>query len=504
MNLASRLVSILEKYGTEHVFGIPGEQILPFYVALKDSDIDHILTRHEQSAVHAADVYYRSSLKFGVCIATASPGALNMVMAAATAFKDNIPILIITGDNPTSIRDKDYFQSFPLSKVFSNVAVRSFNPKTPKKAILNFRQALEFLTKNPQGPFHINLSKDILLMECEDIPYSYTPDFDYSNVNKAQEIIGRSEKPLIIAGAGALSSQDILKDLNIPIATTFPANGLEVPNLGFVGSRASNQGEYAFKNSDCIIALGTRLSERTLKMPKDNIIQVNINKKHLKGSLNIHGDVKTFLNKINFKDCSQWLNEILKVDNDYRLQGIKDNSFPLKPQSAIDVIYKHFSDNIVLGDAGSHTTWATLLNKSKYIFSGALAPMGFGLSGAIGAATANPEEQIIVISGDGDIQMNIQELATIREYGLNIVIFILNNSEYGIIRQYEENIYNIEPYQVDLKNPDFIKIANAYDIKSKRVDSRESLDELLKIAKLFSGPMIIEVVVDSEDIPMPK
>ena len=323
-----------------------------------------------------------------------------------------------------------------------------------------------------------------------------------------QTVINKSKKPLLVLGSGAISQRKAIKDLieanKIPIATTFNAKGIidenNSLNLGLVGIRGTPRANYAIENADCIIALGSKASPRTFPNLDERLIHVNINKKQLKGDYPIQGSVEDFLFEINLNKVD-WLDEILKIDNTTFVDGIGDKTLPLKPQVAINEILNQYQDNIVVGDAGSHITWVTLLKKSssfgQLLFQADLGPMGYGLCGAIGAAIGNPDKKIIVINGDGDFQMNIQELATIKEYNLNILIFILNNSQYSIIRQHEVNKYDMEPYQIDLKNPDFIKIAECYGLKAKRVEKLEDLKNL-------DDCNIVEVIVSAEDIPMPK
>lgn len=508
MNIAERITQILEKNSVRTIFGLPGEQIMPFYQALQKSNIKHILVRHEQAAAHACDGYYRSSGKFGVCLATASPGALNFVMAVATAFKDNIPMLVITGDNIVENKYNDHFQSFPLSDVFRPITFKSYDPLTGTEAISNLKEALFLLENNPQGPIHLNLSKDILLEENfseEDL--EFRTDFDCKNY------LIDSERLFLILGAGAISEAELVNRIaienNIPIATTFSAKGIvdenNKVNLGLIGNRGSEKSRYAFENADCIIALGTRLCERTVKEIDDRIVQININPDHLISQNNINCSVGDFLNNVEFGNYESWLNDVLNVEDDFRVEGIHDESLPLRPPSAISTILSNFENNVVVSDAGSHTTWTTLLKKShsfgKLLFSGGLAPMGYGLPAAIGASIANDNEKIIVINGDGDFQMNLQELATIRQYDLNIIIFILNNSQYGIIRQTQKNVYGMDPYEVYLENPDFIKLANSYGIDAVRLNSKKDLDDFCR--KSIDGPYVVEIPVAYEDIPMP-
>ncbi len=510
MNVADKIVKIFEDEGIENVFGIPGEQIMPVYKALSESKINHVLTRHEQAAAHAADGYYRSSGKIGVCIGTASPGALNFTMAVATAFKDNIPLLILTGDNELKYRGTDHFQTTPQVEIFKNITQASYNPLNGTEAMYVLRAAIYELKTMPKGPIHINLSKDVLLQEeFDDFELCYLCEDDLSNISKAQELINKSEKPLMILGAGAISQKDNIEMLagmyQIPIATTFHAKGIISEendlNLGLVGIRATPRAKYAIENADCVIALGIKASERTLPQIPDNLIHVNINRDVLIGDYPIHGKVEDFLLETSLKKVD-WINEILEIDNTIEIEGLDED---LKPQAAIKRILNKFSQNIVVSDAGSHTTWTTLLKKSQkpgqLLFSGAMAPMGYGLPAAIGAAFATGE-QIIVINGDGDFQMNLQELATIKENDLDIIVFILNNSEFGIIRQWEETMYDMNPYQVKLNNPEFTKLASSYGIDAFRADNLEDLELILE--KELMGPLVVEVVVESEDIPLPK
>lgn len=509
MNVSDNFVKILEEEGITEVFGIPGGQIMPLYKSLSTSNIKHVLTRHEQAAAHAADGYSRASGKIGVCIATASPGALNFTMALATAFKDNVPILVITGDNELKYRGTDQFQSLPQVEIFKNITRASYNPLNGTEAMYVLRASIFELKNNPKGPIHINLSKDVLLSdEFEDFDLCYLCEDDLSNISKAQELINSSQKPLFILGAGAISQKSnielIARQYQIPVTTTFHAKGIisedDDLNLGLVGTRSTPRAKYAFENADCIVALGIKASERTLPTVPDNLVHVNINKDVLVGNFPIHGKVSDFLAEIEFRDAD-WLGEILEIDNSIDIEGLDKD---LYPQAAIKRILDKFDDNIIVSDAGSHTTWTALLKKSlkprQLLFSGGLAPMGYGLPAAIGAGVATGEK-IVVVNGDGDFQMNLQELATLKENNLNVIVFILNNSEFGIIRQWQESFYDMEPYQVGLENPDFVKLASSYSIDAVRVDNLSDLEYLLESD--LSGPLVVEVVVESEDIPLP-
>ena len=604
MNTAKALIKLLEKDGVKHIFGHPGEQILPFYKALKDSSIEHILTRHEQGAAHAADAYARSSSNYGLCVSTAGPGAMNLVMGVATAFKDSVPILVITGDNDYSKKDEDIFQNSPINSVFEDITIKSFHPSSGKSAIFNLIEALVMLHKYPKGPVHINLSKDILLevIDLDDVDlkgivdsfghdifnlvdsslkifdeeissfddfYDLVNIFDNhfiyyggklvfiddfhskfdsfsknsmedvdNNINLAIEKVKLSRKPLVIVGNGIVWGKAIDKLSTlvsktwVPIATTFHSKGIisesDKLNLGIVGLRGTSLANYAYENSDCILVLGARLSERTIAAcdyadVKDKIIHVNIDEDCLKGNINLSMDASEFLDvllkEIESKDYknnefilyNDWINEIYSHYEELIVDGIddvEDNYIPLRPPYAINKIVNAFKGSYFLSDAGTHTTWTTLLSKNdkfgKLLFSGGFGPMGYGLPASIGVAIAHPDDQVVVICGDGDIQMVIQELATIREYDLNVNIFIIDNSQLGIIRQWEETVYDMDKYQIELANPDFAKLAEAYGIDSMKVESREDLDLAIDGAFSSNHAFLVDVCVCEEDIPLPR
>ena len=613
MNTAEALIKLLEDDGVKHMFGHPGEQILPFYKALRDSSIEHILTRHEQGAVHAADAYARSSGNYGLCISTAGPGAMNLVMGLNVAFKDSVPILVFTGDNDYSRKDEDIFQNSPINRVFENVTIKSFHPSSGKLAVFNLIEALIILHKYPKGPVHINLSKDILLEDvnlneidfkeiidsfehgifddidcdidcgidsdlnafnekvssvsdfyrlvdifdknfiyhdaklifCDGFSSSFNSfsknnkDYMDNNINLAIEKVKVSRKPLVIVGNGIVWGKAIEKLSTfvsktwVPIATTFHSKGIisesDKLNLGIVGLRGTSLANYAYEHSDCILVLGAKLSERTIAacdfdMVKDKIIHVNIDEDSLKGNINLSMDAFDFLDLLldeieynEYKDkdfirYSDWIYEIYSNYEELIVDGIderEENCIPLmRPPYAINKIVNAFKGSYFLSDAGTHTTWTTLISKNdkfgKLLFSGGFGPMGYGLPGAIGVAIAHPDDQVVVICGDGDIQMVIQELATIREYDLNIVIFIIDNSQLGIIRQWEETVYDMGKYQIDLVNPDFVKLAEAYGIDSMKVESREDLELAIDKAFNSSHAFLADVCVCEENIPLPK
>jgi acetolactate synthase-1/2/3 large subunit len=522
---ADALVKILEDNNVKFIFGHPGEQILPFYDALKDSSIEHILMRHEQGAAHAADGYARSSFNPGICVATAGPGALNLVMGVATAFKDSVPMIVVTGDVPREVKGKNVFQELDLNSIFKNITLESFYVDSPESGVLKLKCVFELFKHGKTGPVHLNFPKDVLdelvdmhILEATSGCSVNTP---LNGVEDAIKLIENSKKPLILAGTGIIwgHAVDELRNFiiknSIPVVTTYSARGVLPEDhplcLGMIGLRGTTAANFAGKNCDLLIALGSRFSERTsLGIGKTDIIHVNSDPKVLCGKIRIQGDAGEFLNKvkdIKTKNLKEWLNDL---ENHKRIYKIKTNykDIPIKPQRAIKEILDASNHLTTVSDAGTHTTWVNLLKKiirpSELIFSGGFGPMGYGIPAAIGASIANPKEKVILIVGDGGFQMTEQELAVIAQEKMEILICIINNCCLGIIKQWQEMNYR-ESYEVNLENPDFIELAKAYGINGKVVSAPDEVFSTVKNALKMKGPYIIDIRVDKEEgIILPK
>ena len=527
LRCADALVKILELNSVKFIFGHPGEQILPFYDAMRESSIKHILMRHEQGAAHAADGYARASASVGVCTATGGPGALNLVMGVATAYKDSVPIIIITGDVSSDLKGRDGFQDIDIGAVFKPITLKSFDIKNPEEGIISLKRAFKTLEYNKKGPIHLNFPKDVLESYVDESILDFVEDEDYhieidiNDLKNGMELLENAEKPLILAGAGVFwshASNTLLKFAEahgIPVASTYPARGViseeHQLSTGMLGLRGTDAANYAGKNCDLLICLGCRFSERTSVGIGDcKIIHVNLDESVLEGDVKIQGDVKEFLSEImhvKIKNTDGWLSMVHEHTNRFHV----DTDFsevPIKPQRAIKEILEASNDSIIVNDAGTHTTWVTLLisvkNPSSLLFSGGFGPMGYGVPGAIGAALANPGRSVVAVVGDGDFQMTLQELATIKELDLPIITCIINNSTLRIIKQWQE-IYYGESYQVELENPDFIKLADAYHIPALRVDSPGEVLTAVKKALALNLPYLIDVVVNKEEeIPLPE
>ena len=525
IRLADAMVKILEKEGIKYIFGHPGEQILPVYQALRKSSIKHVLMRHEQGAAHAADGYARASLQPGVCIASGGPGALNMVMGVATANKDSIPLLVITGDVPNPLKGENVFQEVDINSVFEPITLQSHMIDNPAEGITIIKKSLLTLKAGKTGPIHLNIPRDILQEEIDPSLLNESVEIhvetDWTDFNQVEGLLGKSERPLLLVGAGILWSHAIADLCNfaekhqIPVATTYPARGViseDHPlSLGLLGTRGTERANHAGENADLILAVGCRLSERTQKGLGDvSIIHVNLDKTVLNGNINIQADVKEFMVKISeisTKNTDKWLEELKKLDKNHKIRTDFYET-PLKPQRAIKEILDGMGDSILVNDAGSHTTWITLLMKvlepSSLVFSGGFGPMGYGIPAAIGVSLARPLKNVVVVVGDGGFQMTSQELATIAELDLPIIICLINNQSLGIIRQWQE-LYYEGAFQVKLENPDFVKLATAHHIKAKMVDSPGDVLVTVEDGLKLNKPLLIEIKVDkNEDIPLPK
>jgi len=528
LRCADALVKIFEEKGVKFIFGHPGEQILPLYDAMRESKIRHVLMRHEQGAAHAADGYARASADTGVCIATGGPGAMNLVMGIATAYKDSVPLIVITGDVPQNLKGKNGFQDMDINAVFKPITIESFKIQSPEEGILALLNAFRMLKYKMKGPIHLNFPKNILESLVDDSiidsllkTEEHMDSIDFMDINYSLRLIENSEKPLIIAGSGVIwshASDKLLKfaeKYKIPVATTYPARGVvpenHVLSVGMIGLRGTKAANYAGKNSDLILAIGCRLSERTrVGIGKGKLIHVNLDEGVLDGDVKIQGDVNQFLDSLNnvrIGDTKKWLQKIFEHPKIY---DIKTDfvTIPIKPQLAIKEILDAAPNSRVVNDAGTHTTWVTLLINVKtpasLLFSGGFGPMGYGVPGAIGAALADPKRSVVAIVGDGDFQMTSQELATIHEMQLPIIICIINNSSLRIIKQWQEMYYG-NSYQVELKNPDFIKLAESYHIDSTSVNSPGEVMMAVQKALKLKNPYLIDIEVDqSEDIPLPE
>ncbi|MBR1775649.1 biosynthetic-type acetolactate synthase large subunit [bacterium] len=520
---ASALVETLVELGVDSVFGYPGASVLSIYNELsKENRITHYLARHEQAAIHAAEGYARTSGKVGVVLVTSGPGFTNTLTGIVNAYTDSTPLVILAGD--VSVQDKSYkiFQRVDIEALASSCAKKTYLVKKSDDIKSVIKNAFEKADSGVKGPVVVALPRNILETEyrkrfCKksvSVQFNYNYYFD-----KFSELINKAEKPIVLVGGGCTNSseeiQKFVSKLNCPVVSTLMGIG-NFPTkkenyLGMIGINGAYTANAALNHSDLIIAMGVAFSDRsTCKNinfgKKTKIISINLNKISKDFLLEINCDIKDFLKKFDYKNIieknrPQWLSQVESIKAENTKYIIKENnnlhsSFVLKTLSEYTKKY----EPIVVTDVGQHqmlTAQFFEFNKPrKFITSGGLGTMGFGLPAAIGAHIANPDNLILNITGDGSFQMNLQELATCREHNIPIKIIIMNNGYLGMVRQMQEKIYH-NNYQVEMTNPDFTKIAEAYDLFAIRVTRKNELLSALQKAIAYNGTAIVDIMIDS-------
>jgi acetolactate synthase-1/2/3 large subunit len=534
--------------GVDTIFGYPGGTVINIYNDLMDSPIKHILTRHEQAAVHAADGYARATGKVGVAIATSGPGATNTITGLATAYMDSIPLVVITGQVPTPLIGNDAFQEADIIGITRPVTKHNYLVKDIKDLARIIKQAFYIARTGRPGPVVVDLPKDVQI-DAATFEYpdkvelrGYKPNYsgNLRMVKKAVNMMLAAHKPVIYVGGGATltDAHEELKTLaeiiQAPVTTTlmgmasFPArNPLSLGMLGMHGTYYANM---AVTNSDLLIALGARFDDRvTGKIatfaPNAQIIHVDIDptsiKKNVRVDLPIVGDLKDVLKKL-IKQLEEradeakvlreqvkpWHDEIAEWREKHPM-SYKPSKTVIKPQYVIEKLRELSNeDAIVTTEVGQHQMWTAqffeFLQPRTFLSSGGLGTMGYGLPAALGAQAAFPQRQVIDISGDGSFQMNSQELATLVQYRLPVKIVILNNNFLGMVRQWQQLFFDKRYSQTCMELPiDFIKLAEAYGATGMRATKPEEVEDVIKKAFATDGPVIMEFKVAREENVLP-
>jgi len=533
---AQVVVEALLKEGARTVFGFPGGAMIPLYDVLYETkEIKHILTRHEQGAVHAADGYARATGKVGVCMATSGPGATNLVTGIATAYMDSIPIVAFTGQVPTSMIGNDAFQEANITGITYSITKHNYLVKEVNELPSILKEAFHVAGTGRKGPVLVDLPKDILMGETK-IPYpqeakirSYNPTHkgNPKQIKRAALAIDKSEKPVIYAGGGVISSEASAELIQfachtqIPVTTTlmglgaFPEdNQLSLGMLGMHGTRYAN---YAISETDLIIAVGARFDDRiTGKIsefaPYAKIIHIDIDptaiSKNVRAAIPIVGDAKDILSQLiplvkKGEKREKWHAKIKEWKEKHPLKY--EMGEDLKPQYVVEKIYEVTKgEAIITTEVGQNQMWAAQFyqytNPRSFISSGGLGTMGYGFPAAIGAQVGCPDKIVFDIAGDGSFQMNIQELTTAVNYKVPVKIAILNNGYLGMVRQWQQLFYRGRYSQVDIEgSPDFVKIAEAYGAKGIRVDKAEEVEPALKKALATPGPVVLDFRISREE-----
>ena len=540
------LLETLKRLGVTDIFGYPGGAVIPIYNEIYDFEgINHYLARHEQGAAHEADGYARASGKCGVCLATSGPGATNLVTGIMTAHMDSIPLLAITGQVCSHLLGKDAFQESDIVGITMPVTKNNYLVKDIRDMIRTVKEAYYLATTGRPGPVLVDITRDAQLdvisyEEFEAIfnePVSiegYDPNYigHPKQIKKAIDLLKGAKRPLIIAGHGVLLSnatEELYKlatTCQVPVVNTllglgsFP--GEHQLSLGMLGMHGTVYANYAVNEADVVLALGIRFDDRIAGVPKEfckdaTIIHVDIDPAEIgKNKLidvPIVGDLKHVLNEMNHELTPQthesWLERIREWREEYPIRVRPHEGSSLLPQKVIQEIDNIVKGNaIVVTDVGQHQMWTsqfiTFSKPNTIITSGGAGTMGFGLPAAIGAQVAQPDKKVVLITGDGGLQMNSQELLLLKAYNIPVKVVIINNGFLGMVRQWQE-LFNQRRYSfVDLEvNPDFETLAKAYGVQGVTLSTIEDLRSQLRDLILSDEPVVINCVVEREENVFP-
>ncbi|MGA1839170.1 MAG: biosynthetic-type acetolactate synthase large subunit [bacterium] len=537
---AKIFVDTLIEHGMETIFGFPGGAVLPIYDELYQSSIRHILTRHEQGAVHAADAYARATGKTGVCIATSGPGATNLVTGLANAFMDSVPLVAFTGQVPTPMIGNDSFQeadiygiTIPITKY--NYLVKNVNDL---RSVLD--EAFYLAGTGRPGPILVDLPKDVQVKETENYESrkveffsnpAPNPEENLKQFKLAADAINNAKRPVLYVGGGGIISgaeaplKELAEKASIPVTTTLMGKGAfpETHNLslGMLGMHGTRYANYAVTESDLLIAVGARFDDRVTGdvkrfAPHARIIHIDIDaaeiSKIIKVNIPIVGDANEVLSTLckiaEHKEHPEWLAQINEWKNKYPLSYDKSET-EIKPQYVVEQIYEATKgEAIITTEVGQNQMWAAQYYKTtiprSFITSGGLGTMGFGFPASIGAKVGCPDRVVFDIAGDGSFQMTIQELATAVQNKINVKIAILNNGFLGMVRQWQEIFFDRRYSHTCLRDcPDFAAIAKGYKAEgilvTKPEDVRPAIEEAIKIEK----PVVIDFHVSPEENVFP-
>ena len=531
----------LVQEGVKVVFGYPGGAIMPVHDAMLDYPIHHVLTRHEQGAVFAADGYARTTGDVGVCIATSGPGATNLVTGIATAMMDSSPVICITGQVAAHLIGGDAFQEVDVTGITLPITKHNYLVTSADQLAEVFKEAFFIARSGRPGPVLIDICKNAQVEEAEfDYPkeislpgYKPPKHADMNLLEDAAKMIGEAKRPVILAGHGVLMS-GAMEDLRLfaektqtPVAMTLLGLG-SIPashpySLGMMGMHGEAYCNQAIQNSDLLLAFGMRFDDRVTGhlrtyAPRARKIHVEIDPSEIDKNVEVDvplvGDLKTVLEDItpivSPKDNEEWLDQIKEWREETEARDILSWPDEEKLHSAHvirDFWQKTGGDSIVTTGVGQHQMWAAQYYQFeqpyKFITSGGAGTMGFGLPSALGAWFANPDKEVWTVEGDGSFQMSLNELATVVQEGANIKILLINNSYLGMVRQWQEFFFDKRYAATPITGPDFVKLSEAYGVPAKRVTKSGDMENAIEFAQNTPGPVLIEYQVEKEESVYP-
>ena len=548
MTGAQAVVASLEAEGVDLIFGYPGGHAIHIYDALFDSKtIRHVLSRHEQGAVHEADGYARASGKVGVALVTSGPGATNTVTGIATAYMDSIPLVVITGQVPLAMIGTDSFQESDIFGITIPIVKHSFLVKSASDIARSIREAFHIAKTGRPGPVLVDIPSDVARQEtvfeyADQVNIaSYKPTYrgNAKQVKAAAALIGKARRPVLFVGGGTISSgasclvEDLSERLRIPIATSLMGLGA-IPasnplNVGLVGMHGSKYANMTLNRSDLIIACGARFSDRvTGKIssfaPDAKLIHIDIDPAEIDkvrmADIPIVGDLRNVLGQLldqfdadaQVPDTEEWLSDIELWRERYPMydKRLDENTDYIVPEEAMRLLSEMLDQDssIVATDVGQHQMWAAqFIKRTKprsFISSGGLGTMGFGLPAAIGASFACPDKTVVCVAGDGSLQMNAQEMATATINEIPVKVVVVDNSALGMVRQWQKLFLNQRYSATELHDvPDFVKLADAYPWEAERVESPEEVPAAYERMLASTGPYLIDLRIPRDQSVFP-
>ncbi len=537
MTGAHMVCESLLRHGVDTIFGYPGGAVTPFYDALPDfPQLKHVLVRHEQAAAHAADGYARATGRVGACVATSGPGATNLVTGIATAYLDSSPIIAITGQVPTSQIGKDAFQEIDITGITLPITKHNYLVLDLGDVPHTVTEAFHIATTGRPGPVLIDLPKNVLggvgdyrfTEKAERRGYRPSVHGNPRQIKQAARLIRKAQRPLILAGHGVIlgNAHEEVRQLaecaNMPVLTSllglggFP--GSHRLSLGLVGMHGMANNNRALQHCDLVIAIGTRLSDRTTGRTTTfahdaQVVQIDVDPaeigKNIGVDVPIVGDIATVLRALLQEGVEvehpQWVEETRagREESERQARARASGGQLAHPHAVIAGLRKVTRDDaIIVTDVGQNQMWAAQFysyeRPRSFISSGGLGTMGFGLPAALGAKLGCPDNQVWCVTGDGGLQMNMQELATIMQEKAAVKIALINNGYLGLVRQLQEFFHERRYSGIQLSGPDFIKIAEAYGIPARRVMANEEIDEAYAWADKTEGPVLLEFLVQKD------
>jgi acetolactate synthase-1/2/3 large subunit len=545
MRAVDALMECLKAEGVDVVFGLPGGANLPTYDAFYDAGIRHILVRHEAGGGHAAEGYAKATGKVGVSLATSGPGATNLVTPITDAMMDSVPVVFITGQVRTELLGTDGFQEADTIGITMPIVKHSFMIQHPLELPRTIHEAFHLARTGRPGPVVVDIPQDL---SRADIPYEpvddvhlpgYQPttDGNQKQIKLAAKALANSRRPVIYAGGGVISANAAAELTELATADRFPVTctvmglggfpGTHDQWLGMLGMHGTRSANYAMDEADLIIAIGARFDDRiTGKLsefaPRAKFIHIDIDpaeiSKNVPAHIPIVGDAKNILPRLTAEyraleadqgRLEEWWTRIHKWQERHPLSYTDSTDSEIKPQYMIEALYEATrGEAIVVSDVGQHQMWTAqryhFAKPRRWINSGGLGTMGFGLPAAMGAQVGCPDDTVVCVAGDGSVQMNMQELATCAEEKIPIKVFIMNNGFLGMVRQWQELFWDRRYSHVEMgQHPDFVKLADAYGATGIRLTDKTTLVADMREALAVEGPVLVDVRVTREENTYP-